>query len=75
MSPDARLNEYKRWEAGEAVKCMNAVWGNSLKHLSPRPRRTALRDVYIIKRFAVDPPPVAQLFAVLLVDLPAARRP
>ena len=25
--PDARLNEYRKWEAEEAVKCMDAVWG------------------------------------------------
>ena len=24
--PDARLNEYRKWEAEEAVKCMDAVW-------------------------------------------------
>ena len=23
---DARLNEYTKWEAEEAVKCMDAVW-------------------------------------------------
>ncbi|WP_148682945.1 HEPN domain-containing protein [Pyrobaculum ferrireducens] len=25
--PDARLNDYRRWEAEEAVKCMEVVWG------------------------------------------------
>ncbi|MGC8582555.1 MAG: HEPN domain-containing protein [Thermoproteus sp.] len=25
--PDARLNEYRRWEAEEAVRCMESVWG------------------------------------------------
>ncbi|MGC8569939.1 MAG: HEPN domain-containing protein [Caldivirga sp.] len=24
--PDARLNDYRQWEAEEAVKCMNMVW-------------------------------------------------
>ena len=24
--PDARLNEYRRWEAEEAVKCMESIW-------------------------------------------------
>ncbi|ABW02147.1 HEPN domain-containing protein [Caldivirga maquilingensis] len=24
--PDARINEYKSWEAEEAIKCMEVVW-------------------------------------------------
>ncbi|AAL63799.1 conserved hypothetical protein [Pyrobaculum aerophilum str. IM2] len=24
--PDARLNEYRKWEGEEAVKCMEALW-------------------------------------------------
>ena len=24
--PDARINDYRRWEAEEAVKCMDLVW-------------------------------------------------
>jgi len=24
--PDTRLNEYRKWEAEEAVRCMDAVW-------------------------------------------------
>ncbi|ABP50406.1 MULTISPECIES: HEPN domain-containing protein [Pyrobaculum] len=25
--PDARINDYRKWEAEEAVKCMEVVWG------------------------------------------------
>ena len=24
--PDARINDYRRWEAEEAIRCMEVVW-------------------------------------------------